>query len=172
MIENQSNNHASIATAIHLLTFGKWIFPLGNLILPIVLWTINSKKSTFIDYHGKQAINFQLSMTLYTVILAFIGGGIIIGSMITGGPQLWEQFNGDAFPFVDNMGIFTTILASGVICGTAILVLGVTDFVCTIQAALGAREGAYYKYPLTINFLPVYNNDQQSTGTNDPLKTN
>ena len=111
-------------------------------------------------------------MTLYTLILAFVGGGVIIGSMITGGPQLWEQFDSNTFPFADNMGIFTTIVASGVLCGTAILVLGVTDFICTIQAALGAREGAYYKYPLTINFLPVDHSPAQSTDDNDSLKTN
>lgn len=172
MKENQINNHSSIAAAIHLLTFGKWIFPLGNLILPIVLWTINSKKSDFIDYHGKQAVNFQLSMTLYTVVLAFIGGGVIIGSMITGGPQLWEQFDSGGFPFANNMGIFTTIVASGVICGTAILVLSITDFICSIQAALSARDGAYYKYPLCINFLPTQPVSNKSIDAEEPLKTN
>ncbi|MEP6277793.1 MAG: DUF4870 domain-containing protein, partial [Nonlabens ulvanivorans] len=129
--------------------------PLGNFILPILLWMINSKKSDFIDRHGKQAINFQMSITLYTIILAFIGGGIIIGSMISGGPSLWEAMDhGHDFPFWDDMGIFSTVIASGFICGTLILILAVTDLVCTIKAAIKAHDGDNYDYPLTINFIP------------------
>jgi len=154
MEKNKQFNHHNIAMGIHLATFGKWIFPLGNFILPILLWMVNSKKSDFIDRHGKQAINFQLSITLWTVILAFIGGGIIIGSMISGGPDLWEAMDGDHFPFSSDMGIFSTIVASGVICGTLILALSIVDLVCTIKAAIKAHEGLDYKYPLTVNFIP------------------
>jgi uncharacterized Tic20 family protein len=164
MSQSLSNNHRNIAAGIHLLTFGKWIFPLGNFILPIILWMVNSKKSDFIDRHGKQAINFQLSITLYTVVLAFIGGGVIIGSMISGGPSLWEHMDGDYFPFTENMGIFSTIVASGIICGTLILALGVIDLVCTILAAIKAHQGEEYHYPLTINFLR--DNSQQETTNN------
>ena len=155
MESTNQNNHNNIATGIHLLTFGKWLFPLGNFILPILLWMINSKKSDFIDRHGKQAINFQISITLYTIVLAFIGGGIIIGSMISGGPSLWEAMNhGHDFPFWDDMGIFSTVIASGFICGTLILRRAVIDLVCTIKAAIKAHDGHDYNYPLTINFIP------------------
>ena len=158
MESTNQNNHNNIATGIHLLTFGKWLFPLGNFILPILLWMINSKKSNFIDRHGKQAINFQMSITLYTIVLAFIGGGIIIGSMISGGPSLWEAMDhGHDFPFWDDMGIFSTVIASGFICGTLILVLAVIDLVCTIKAAIKAHDGDDYNYPLTINFIPLNN---------------
>ncbi|KQC33215.1 hypothetical protein AAU57_07730 [Nonlabens sp. YIK11] len=154
MEKQQQNNHNNIAMGIHLATFGKWIFPLGNFILPILLWMVNSKKSDFIDRHGKQAINFQLSITLWTVILAFIGGGVIIGSMISGGPDLWQAMDGPSFPFTNDLGIFSTIVASGVICGTLILALGIVDLVCTIKAAIRAHDGEEYRYPLTINFIP------------------
>lgn len=156
-------NHRNIAMAIHLATFGKWVFPLGNFILPILLWMINSKKSDFIDRNGKQAINFQLSITLWTVILALIGGGVIIGSMISGGPNLWENFNDHNFPFSENMGIFSTIVASGIICGTLILALAIIDLVCTIKAAIKAHEGELYKYPLTVNFIPDHKVSQEET---------
>ncbi|WP_194852071.1 DUF4870 domain-containing protein [Nonlabens antarcticus] len=154
MEKNTQFNHRNIAMAIHLATFGKWVFPLGNFILPILIWMINSKKSNFIDKHGKQAINFQLSITLWTVILALVGGGIIIGSMISGGPALWDQFDHGNFPFSENMGIFSTIVTSGIICGTLILALAIVDLVCTIKAAISAHEGRLYNYPLTINFIP------------------
>lgn len=151
---NKTNNYQTIAASIHLMTFGKWILPLGNFLFPLILWMINAKKSPFIDDHGKQAINFQLSITLYTVVLAFVGGGIIIGSMISGGPTFWEHLSDDSFFFTDNMGIFSTIMASGIICGMAILVLTIIDLVCTIQATSAAFNGNNYKYPITIQFIP------------------
>ncbi|WP_124979968.1 DUF4870 domain-containing protein [Nonlabens xiamenensis] len=157
MEKTQNNNHKNIATGIHLLTFGKWLFPLGNFVLPILLWMVNSNKSPFIDRHGKQAVNFQLSITLYTVVLAFVGGGIIIGSIISGGPGLWEAMNhGSDWPFSESMGTFSTIVASGIICGTAILGLSILDLVCTIKAAIRAHDGNDYDYPITINFIPHF----------------
>lgn len=162
---NKQVNHHNIAMGIHIATFGKWIFPLGNFVLPILLWMVNSKKSDFIDKHGKEAINFQLSITLWTVILAFIGGGVIIGSMISGGPDLWQAMNGPHFPFTQDMGIFSTVVASGIICGTLIIALAVIDLVCTIKAAIKAHEGLDYHYPLTINFIP-------HTSIEEPSNTN
>lgn len=165
MAENKQINHHNIAMGIHIATFGKWIFPLGNFVLPILLWMVNSKKSNFIDKHGKEAINFQLSITLWTVILAFIGGGVIIGSMISGGPDLWQAMDGHRFPFAQDMGIFSTVVASGIICGTLIIALAVIDLVCTIKAAIKAHEGLDYHYPLTINFIP-------HTSIEEPSNTN
>lgn len=170
MEKNQQFNHRNIAMGIHIATFGKWIFPLGNFILPILLWMVTSKKSDFIDRHGKQAINFQLSITLWTVILALVGGGIIIGSMISGGPMLWDHFDHfdhDHFPFAENMGIFSTIVASGIICGTLILALAIVDLVCTIKAAVKAHDGEMYRYPLTVNFIPDTTvREKETTNTN------
>jgi hypothetical protein len=167
MENNSLNDHQTIAAGIHLLTFGKWILPLGNFLLPLILWMINAKKSTFIDRHGRQALNFQISITLYTVLLAFVGGGIIIGSMISGGPMFWENINNSSFFFTENMGIFSTIMASGILCGTAILVLTAIDLVCTIKATTAALNGHEYQYPITIPFIPQTIED---TKLNDPEK--
>src|SRR5690606_8732674 len=65
-------NQKNIATFIHLSTFSRFLFPLGNFIGPIVLWVANKDKSDFIDAHGKQAINFQISILLYAIILGMI----------------------------------------------------------------------------------------------------
>ena len=161
-------NHNTIAASIHLLTFAKWVIPLGNFILPIVLWVINAKKSELIDKSGREALNFQISITLYTVVLAFIGGGVIIGSMISGGPMFWENIDEGSFFFTDNVGIFSTIMASGLICGTAILVLAVIDLVCTIKAAIKALDGESYSYPISIAFLP-YTIEEKETTNNHTL---
>jgi uncharacterized Tic20 family protein len=67
-----TNHQKNIATFIHLSTFSRFIIPLGNFIGPIVLWIMNKDKSDFIDAHGKQAINFQISILLYTLIIGML----------------------------------------------------------------------------------------------------
>lgn len=48
---------------------------------PIILWAIKKDQSRFIDHHGKQALNFQLSMLLYWVI-AFFSLIVLIGFLL------------------------------------------------------------------------------------------
>lgn len=65
----------------HLLAFAFFIFPLGNIVGPLVLWLVKRQGSMFIDEQGKASLNFQLSMTLYglmALILAFVGVGLVI----------------------------------------------------------------------------------------------
>ena len=61
--------------------------PFGNIIGPLVIWLIKREESPFIDAHGKESLNFQLTMMLYafaSIILFLCGIGILtlIGVMI------------------------------------------------------------------------------------------
>lgn len=147
------NNHRNLATCIHLLSFGKWLFPFGNFILPILVWMLNSKKSDFVDYHGKQVINFQLSMALYSIALFIIAVIILLIAFASGGTDLLERMDGHNFPFEQNMGVFATIIGVAILFGGALLLLGIIDLVYTIKGAMQANDGHYFKYPLTIPFL-------------------
>jgi uncharacterized Tic20 family protein len=52
---------------------------LGNIIAPLVIWLIKKDESAYVDYHGKEALNFQLTMTLamfVSAILIFVLIGI------------------------------------------------------------------------------------------------
>lgn len=40
------------------------------LIVPVVLWLTGRDRSPFIDDHGREAINFMISMILWTILLA------------------------------------------------------------------------------------------------------
>jgi len=37
-------------------------------VVPLVMWLIKREKSPFIDDHGKEAINFQISLLLYNLV--------------------------------------------------------------------------------------------------------
>ena len=56
------------AIVTHLGAFGGIIFPFGNIILPLIIWAIHKKTFPFVDQHGKESINFQISMTIYSIV--------------------------------------------------------------------------------------------------------
>ncbi len=68
------------STFCHLSCFAIFLLPpVGHLIAPLILWLIKRHDSAFIDEHGKEAINFQISVSLYAipcVILTFFLIGI------------------------------------------------------------------------------------------------
>ena len=42
--------------------------PFGNILGPLVLWAIKKDEMPSVNEHGKESINFQISMTIYTII--------------------------------------------------------------------------------------------------------
>jgi uncharacterized Tic20 family protein len=52
----------------HLLALAGFVgVPFGNVIGPLVLWMIKKDEMPSVDAHGKEALNFQISMTIYTI---------------------------------------------------------------------------------------------------------
>jgi len=65
------------AMTCHLLTFSGIIIPFGNVLGPLAIWLWKRKESDFIDFHGKTAINYQLTLIVFivgcTLVAAFTG---------------------------------------------------------------------------------------------------
>lgn len=73
----------------HLSTFSGVVIPFGGLIGPLICWSAKKHESDFIDQNGKAALNFQLSVLLYTLVcipLMFI----IIGFVFFGALMILE----------------------------------------------------------------------------------
>ena len=68
----KTNNENNISSIIHLSALSQYLFPFGNYIVPIIIWSSKKNESSTIDYNGKQVLNFQLSILLYTFLLFLI----------------------------------------------------------------------------------------------------
>lgn len=65
----------------HLTALSGFVIPLGSIIGPLVVWLIKRDSSSFIDGHGRESLNFQISIVIYGIIsgiLIFVGIGIIL----------------------------------------------------------------------------------------------
>ena len=145
------NQDKTVAALTHLSTFSKYIIPLGNFIMPLIFWTAK-KEDRFVDEHGKQALNFQISTFLYFIILLCIGVAGIISFGINFVDEqpffISEEIIrieeiGRAVPFLFFIGIIATLLGA----------LFILEIVCVITATIKASEGKLYYYPITINFI-------------------
>ena len=62
----------NIALVCHLVTFVGFAFPFGNILAPLVVWLLKREASSFIDHHGKEAINFQISLMIYVFVASVV----------------------------------------------------------------------------------------------------
>ncbi len=77
----------NLAMAVHLLAFVGLVIPLGNIVAPLVLWLTRREKHPFIDEAGKQALNFNISFTIYEIvaaiaILIFVGIFLLLALVV------------------------------------------------------------------------------------------
>jgi uncharacterized Tic20 family protein len=76
------------AMLCHLAGLAGIILPAsGNIVAPLIIWQIKKDNNPFIDEQGKEAVNFQISMSIYliaSIILSFIciGVPLIIATII------------------------------------------------------------------------------------------
>lgn len=149
----ENTTEKNTATFTHLSTLSQYFIPFGNYIFPILIWTSQKDKSEFVNHHGKQTLNFQLSLLLYTLILALIAIPIFITVFLQNLPMEAvfndEDFIIRNFNFEGNIGLLS-------IGATAVLLFGVlkvVEFFLVIFASIKTSNGELYKYPLTIPFI-------------------
>lgn len=66
------------ALVMHL-SFLATFLSIPPVIAPLIMWLIKRDGSRFLDDHGKEAVNFQLSLVLYSIVLGIIGVVTCVG---------------------------------------------------------------------------------------------
>ena len=113
----------TMSTLCHLSAFASFIVPLGNILGPLVIWLLRKDQLPQVDMHGKAALNFNISILLYT----FIGIAISVALMLV------------------LIGFFLIFVVIGG--------LFIWWIVATVVAAAKAGNGELWDYPLSIRFL-------------------
>lgn len=125
------------------LAFVGLAFPILNIVAPLIVWLVKKNDHPFIDQQGKESLNFQISLTLYSfvgVIALIVIGlifGVSLGTAQNSGQALIALFFGVGFVWL--------IILLGII--------SLVQLILVVFAAIKASNGEFYRYPLTIRFL-------------------
>ncbi|MGJ8637007.1 MAG: DUF4870 domain-containing protein [Phycisphaerales bacterium] len=77
-----SADERSTALFLHLSLLAHLVLSLIAILIPIILWQVKKDESPFLDDHGREAVNFQITLILYSFI--FTIAAIPIGFLTCG----------------------------------------------------------------------------------------
>lgn len=158
-----TNHQKNLGTFIHLSTFAKWFFPFGNFIAPLILWSAQKNTSKFVDKNGREAINFQLSTLLYTIVLVIISIPFFVWQALKlEGSDAELYFNGHIHSNGD-VASLSTVLIIAIIVGTLALGIALFEIINVVSAAIKASKGEEFTYPLSINFIKTTIEEKEDT---------
>ena len=143
-----SQKETNTAFLTHLSSFFSFVFPFGSILGPLIMWSVNKGRSEFVDENGIEAVNFNMSYTLYRVVLGMIAFPFAFGSIFN---HIRRAGDFDSFNFhID----FSMDNLFGILSITSIIaVISFIQFVLVIVAAIKASRGEVYKYPFVIKFV-------------------
>ncbi|MEO1068432.1 MAG: DUF4870 domain-containing protein [Cyanobacteria bacterium J06638_6] len=66
------------AMLAHLSALSGFVIPFGNILGPLIIWLVKRDEMAFVDDQAKEALNFNISMTIYAtvagvLVLAVVG---------------------------------------------------------------------------------------------------
>ncbi|MEL6718115.1 MAG: DUF4870 domain-containing protein [Bacteroidota bacterium] len=129
-MDSLTSDERTWGTVAHLAGFAGGMIPLGHIIAPLIIWQLKKPESSFIDYNGKAALNFQLSITLYLIIICLLIVPFLFFSSTVAGIEL---------PL-----LLFIVGAGGIV---------IVQFVFVIMAAIKTSKGEFFSYPFSIKFV-------------------
>ena len=76
-----SKNEQNMGMLCHLLALSGYFMPFGHLVGPLVIWMMKREEMPFVETQGKESLNFQISITIYSIV-AGISIFLLIGFIL------------------------------------------------------------------------------------------
>lgn len=148
----ETTTERNTATLMQISAMAQYFFPLGNFIFPTIIWSLKKKDSNFVDVNGKQLINFQLSLLVYTLTIFIVTLPVLIYCIVN---NLSFMLVNDCEWIIEKFsaGEITTTIMIAAIATILFAAMKVLEFFLLIYAAVKNSNGEVYKYPITINFI-------------------
>jgi uncharacterized Tic20 family protein len=145
MTETTQRTNAALT---HLAGISNWIIPIPfiSILLPLVLWQSFKKDSEYLDHHGKEAVNFNLSFFIYKIILLVIFIFTILATVFQS-IKLADHNNPDQIMGIlfSSSGFFITLFT--------LALIGILKLIMIIIASVRAGQGENYRYPFTMRLI-------------------
>src|SRR5450755_2456389 len=116
----------------HLSALSSLIIPFGSILGPLIIWQIKKNELPEIDPHGKESVNFQITILIITLIL----GALLFGTLGYG------AFVGSPFAlFAGSFGL-----------GSILSLIRLVSWILVVLASIKANNGELFHYP-SIKFI-------------------
>jgi uncharacterized protein len=69
---NITQDEKTWAMMTHLLSLTGYISGIGFILGPLLMWLFKKDKSSYVNYHGKESLNFQISIIIYGFIAGIL----------------------------------------------------------------------------------------------------
>jgi hypothetical protein len=157
MEQSITETHKNVGAIMHGSTFLKYFFPLGNFFAPLLLWTLH-KENPYLNHHGKQVINFQLSVFVYAICIALLSLPFVAmyASDFIGLVESLENASNVHAYHVSNITSYVVLV---MVFGFLFLGLFLLELYYVITGTIKASKGEPFSYPLCIQFI----NDENIT---------
>ena len=96
---------------------------LTGFIGPLILWLIKKDTSRFIDFHGRESLNFQITLFIVMFTLGILAMVLMFAFFV------------------------------GILLFPVLIILSILALVLEILAAVAAQKGEWHRYPCCIRFL-------------------
>jgi uncharacterized Tic20 family protein len=121
--------------ALILALLTSWMAGLAGVVGAGIVYLLKRDTSPFVAAHAREAVNFNLSMFIYSCIAAVLAVVLVGATVLTLG-----------------IGLILT-LPAGILLVVVGCVIALVWLVCSLIAASKAWNGEPYRYPLTLRLL-------------------
>ena len=129
-----STEEKQTAMWCHLSSLAGILLPGANILAPLLCWMSKKDSSRFVNFHGKESLNFQINMLLYSLFSCpFCCAGLaafpLLGMDVAGQSVTWG-------------GLGLSIVY--------ITIITIYEVIISILASIKANSGEWYRYPFVL----------------------
>ena len=118
---------------------------IGHLIGPLLAWQL-LRKTRGLDEQGKEVLNFQLSLTLYSLLLSVLAFILFSTGLLGGMTAIFA-------PILGSLSMFGALAGFSAVLLPIMLLGSIVPFIFMLIGLIRASSGEVYRYPLTIRFV-------------------
>ncbi|AFZ43903.1 hypothetical protein PCC7418_1734 [Halothece sp. PCC 7418] len=123
--------------------------PLVNIVVPGVVWLVKREESEYVDLQGREALNFQIALVGYSIILFMLG---VMGFFI-----YLAVFGAD---LDSSVGAIALVMKGISWAARAVAMIATLWSLAVVpNAAIRAKKGQIYFYPLTMRVFTAKRDD-------------
>lgn len=123
--------------------------PLVNVIVPGLIWLVKREESEYVDLEGREALNFQIALFAYSLVLFLLG---TVGFFI-----YLSVFGAEVKTAVGAIALVVAGINRVVRVVSVLSMIWSLAFVLT--AGVKAKKGQIYFYPLTVRVFKARKDD-------------